>query len=76
MPTAALFKQNQSQAVRIPKALEFSSEVKRVEVCRVGDTITLRPEGQFWNDWFNSAQALEGVELERDQSQAQKREAF
>ena len=51
--TAALFRSNRSQAVRIPKDMEFPEGVKQVIVRKVGDAIHLTPKGQLWDDFFN-----------------------
>jgi antitoxin VapB len=50
--TAALFKSNRNQAVRIPKDMEFPESVKRVVVRREGDTITITPAVDFWEAFF------------------------
>lgn len=50
---AALFRSNRSQAVRIPKDLEFPEGVKKVSISRDGDKIIIAPEGNFWNDFFD-----------------------
>ena len=50
--TAALFRSNRSQAVRIPKDMEFPEGVKQVIVCKVGDAIHLTPKGHLWDDFF------------------------
>ena len=50
---AALFKSNRSQAVRIPKDLEFPEGVKEVIIRKIGDALYLTPKGQLWDDFFN-----------------------
>lgn len=42
-----LFRNGQSQAVRIPKALEFEG-VSEVEIRRDGDALVLRPARASW----------------------------
>lgn len=42
-----LFKNGQSQAVRIPKSMEFA-DVTEVEVSREGDMLILRPLRESW----------------------------
>jgi antitoxin VapB len=44
---ARLFKNGQSQAVRIPKSMEFA-DVTEVEVSREGDMLILRPLRGSW----------------------------
>jgi antitoxin VapB len=46
---AALFRSNRSQAVRIPKDLEFPTDLKKVVVRRVGKAIMLVPKGAEWD---------------------------
>lgn len=45
MRRATLFRNNQSQAVRIPRDMEFT-DVKGVEIVKVGQNIPLRPFGK------------------------------
>ena len=45
MRRAALFRNNQSQAVRIPRDMEFT-DVKEVEIVKIGQNILLRPYGK------------------------------
>ena len=51
--TAALFKSNRSQAVRIPKDMEFPEGVKRVVVTKDGDNIVISPVKLSWDDFFD-----------------------
>ena len=50
MPTASLFINGKSQAVRIPKELEFQG-IKEVEVTRQGDSIVLTPKRKSWSSF-------------------------
>lgn len=50
---ASIFKSNRNQAVRIPKDLEFPEGVKKVTISKVGDTLVLKPAGNFWKDFFD-----------------------
>lgn len=47
MSSVRLFRNGQSQAVRIPKSMEFTG-VDEVEIERVGDSIILRPARKDW----------------------------
>jgi len=47
MKTAKLFKNGQSQAVRLPK--EFRFEGKEVHIKRVGQAVVLLPLGHGWS---------------------------
>lgn len=50
--TAALFKSNRNQAVRIPKDMEFPEGVKKVVITKEGDRIVIAPARDFWDDFF------------------------
>ena len=51
--TAALFKSNRSQAVRIPKELAFPESLKQVVIRKVGQSIVLTPLDALWDDFFD-----------------------
>ena len=50
--TAALFKSNRSQAVRLPKEFAFAEGVTRVRIRKVGDDIVLSPVVRSWSEFF------------------------
>jgi len=50
MATASLFTNGKSQAVRIPKELEFEG-INEVEIIRDGDSIILRPKRKSWSSF-------------------------
>ena len=50
--TAALFRSNRSQAVRIPKDMEFPEGVKNVVIRKVGEARILTPKDVLWLDYF------------------------
>jgi antitoxin VapB len=73
MAHSTLFKSNRSQAVRIPKDLEFDPKVKLVSIRKIGNTRVVAPINRSWDDFFNSP----GVKLpKRAQPKTQKRESF
>lgn len=74
MTVATLFKSNQSQAVRLPKAVAFPEDVKKVEVLVLGRARLLVPEADVWDSWFDQP-ALEDFP-EREALLAQEREEF
>lgn len=47
MSTAKLFTNGQSQAIRIPKAMEFDG-VKEVNISKKGNTIIITPKKKSW----------------------------
>lgn len=71
---AALFKNNQSQAVRLPKQAAFPESVKQVEVVVQGNARVLLPAENSWDSWFETARMPEDFMAEREQPQAQVRE--
>lgn len=50
---AALFRNGRSQAVRIPKDLEFKG-VTEVEISREGDALVLRPARKTWTSFADA----------------------
>ena len=59
MATTRVFISNTSQAVRLPKALEFPSEIRDVAIRAVGQNRVISPAQASWDDFFDA----EGVEL-------------
>jgi antitoxin VapB len=58
--TAALFKSNRNQAVRIPRDMEFPEGVKKVLIRKVGNALVLTPADDFWDDFFSRP----GIDIE------------
>lgn len=73
MATTRVFRSNRSQAVRLPKAVEFPPDVGDVAVRRVGRSRVVSPANAVWDDFFDAPGIDLGV---RDQPAAQEREAF
>jgi antitoxin VapB len=73
--TAALFKSNRNQAVRIPKDMEFPENIKKVTIRREGNAIIIEPEGNFWDDFFARGPNLDYPER-FPQGEHQERESF
>lgn len=73
MKTAKLFRNGQSQAVRLPK--EFRFEGSEVYIKRVGDTVVLLPIKGAWETLFASLEMFSDDFMEeRDQPETQSRE--
>ncbi len=53
MVQGAVFKNNRSQAVRLPKSVALPDDVKRVDVVTIGRTRILSPAGESWDSWFD-----------------------
>jgi len=52
MPTAKLFQNGRSQAVRLPK--EFRLPGKEVKISKQGNKIILEPIETSWEQWFEA----------------------
>ena len=76
MVQTKVFKSNQSQAVRLPKAVAFSEEIKDVEIVVVGNSRIISPVNQGWDSWFDSPSASDDFMTEREQPLSQDRESF
>ncbi len=77
MKQASVFKSNQSQAVRLPKAVSFPEHVKQLDVVVVGDARILTPAGSAWDAWFDSGISVsDDFMSERNQPPVQTREVF
>jgi len=74
MKTAKLFKNGQSQAVRLPK--EFRMPGIEVYIKKQGEAIILLPKEKSWKPLFDSLKHFaKGFKMEREQPQEeQKRE--
>ena len=73
MVRTTLFQSNRSQAVRLPKEVAFPAGVREVRILREGLRLVIVPENAVWDDFFSAPRIDLG---ERDQPQAQPREAF
>lgn len=71
---SSVFRNNQSQAVRMPKALALPEHVKRVEIVAVGDARIITPAGASWDQWFDSPGVGEDFMNDRSQPAPQDRE--
>jgi len=74
MKTAKLFKNGQSQAVRLPK--EFRMAGREVYIKKEGEAIVLLPKEKSWESLFESLNHFEkDFKIERNQPEEnQKRE--
>jgi len=73
MKMAKLFKNGQSQAVRLPK--EYRFEGTQVFIKRVGNAVLLLPEQDSWQLLFDSLGLFSDDFMEsRDQPEQQERE--
>jgi len=75
MKTAKLFKNGQSQAVRLPKEFRFKGDY--VYIKREGDAVLLIPEKHSWDILIKSLDRFsDDFMSERQQPELQKREEF
>lgn len=71
-----IFKSNQSQAVRLSKAVAFADDVKEVEIVVVGNSRVITPLNKTWDSWFNSLDVTDDFMEDREQPELQDRESF
>ena len=76
MEQTTVFKSNQTQAVRLPKAVALPEDVKRVDVIAVGRTRIITPAGEAWDSWFDGPGVSSDFMAEREQPPEQEREGL
>ncbi len=76
MVQTKVFKSNQTQAVRLPKAVAFPEDVKDVEIVIVGNSRIVTPVNQSWDSWFDSSPVSDDFMTEREQPMHQERESL
>jgi antitoxin VapB len=76
MESARIFLNNRTQAVRLPKAVAFPAEVKRVSIVRIGRSRLITPEEISWDTFFESEPASSDYMVDREQPMPQEREDF
>ena len=71
-----VFKSNQTQAVRLPKAVLFPDSVKDVQIVSIGNSRLITTVDQSWDLWFEGKSVASNFMDERDQPEAQTRESL
>jgi len=72
---AKLFKNGQSQAVRLPKQFRF--EGKAVSIQKIGDSVVLSPLSDTWDSFFEAAADFSpDFMAEREQGEQAEREGI
>ena len=71
-----IFKNNRSQAVRLPKEVAFSESIKDVEIIAIGNRRIISPAGQTWDEWFEAPGVSSDFMVERNQPEDQQRETL
>ncbi len=74
MTKASVFKNNKTQAIRLPKDVALPDDVKRVEIVKVGQSRLISPEGALWDSFFDGPPATDDFLSERNQPAQQFRE--
>ena len=74
--TTTIFKSNQTQAVRLPKAVAFPDDVKEVEIIAIGNTRLICPLGHRWDSFFDGKPKVSDDFVRGDQGVAEEREAL
>lgn len=54
IPRGRVFCNNRSQAVRLPKEMNFPEGVSEVVLTRHGDTLIMKPVPQTWDEFFDN----------------------
>jgi antitoxin VapB len=76
MERVNLFKNNTSQAVRLPKGVAYPDSVRQVDIVIQGRARIITPAGESWDSWFESEGVSDDFMDGRDQPEHQKREEF
>jgi len=76
MAKTTLFKNNQTQAVRIPAQMAFPPEVKSVEIVAEGKARLIVPSDAVWDSFFDGPEVSKDFMDTRDQPQDQERPGF
>jgi antitoxin VapB len=73
MAQSNVFRSNQTQAIRLAKAVALPDHVKRVEIIRQGNARLIVPAGQSWQQFFEQPPIDADFMNERNQPPPQKR---
>lgn len=77
MDTGTVFKNNNTQAVRLPVEARFPDDVKKVVVRVIGKDRILTPVTNSWDSFFLQGTAVtDDFMTERASQEQQEREAF
>ena len=76
MPTAKVFENGRSQAVRLPKDYRFDDD--EVVINKIGDIVLLMPKNSRWNNFLKSLDLFSDDFMKdgRNQSINQERESL
>jgi antitoxin VapB len=72
-----VFRNNRTQAVRLPKAVALPDDVREVTIRVVGSARVIEPVGSGWDTWFeHGLRAEPAFPDHRDQAVAEERESL
>lgn len=71
-----VFKSNQSQAIRLPKAVSLPESIKEVDIIAIGNNRLIVPSGDTWSSWFDGLSVSDDFMPTRNQPEDQTREAL
>lgn len=76
MVRATLFRNNTSQAVRLPRSVALPEGVKEVEISVVGKSRIITPVGSRWDAFFDGPGVSPDFMRERGQPEEQERDGL
>jgi antitoxin VapB len=76
MAQSTVFKNNKSQAIRLPKPVALPDSVKKVDIVKLGRARLVTPAGESWDVWFDRKTVAEDFMPEREQPDHQKRDSL
>ncbi|NOX41881.1 MAG: AbrB/MazE/SpoVT family DNA-binding domain-containing protein [Alphaproteobacteria bacterium] len=76
MERASVFKNNKSQAIRLPKRVALPPEVRQVDIVALGRARLIVPAGTAWESWFAEGPVTSDFMVDRDQPDDQDRDPF
>ncbi len=75
MAQSTVFKNNKSQAIRLPKPVAFPDGVKFVEIVKLGRARLITPAGESWDVWFDRKAVAEDFVPKREKPGHQERDS-
>ncbi len=76
MDRASVFKNNKSQAIRLPRRVAFPPDIRQVDIIALGRTRLIMPAGAAWDSWFEGESVTSDFMNERDQPDDQERDSL
>ena len=71
-----IFKNNRSQAVRLPKSVALPDSVKEVVIVAIDNRRIITPAGESWDDWFDRRGVSDDFMSSREQPPDQSRDSI